>query len=104
MFSAHFCPAPDALLLLSAATFAALPAHAQWHALHALEQRGALVSAAAIDLDGDNTVIEELDATQRLTPASLTKLATAAWRCRPGRLTRCSIRICSPTPPSSAAG
>ncbi len=66
------------VLLFLAVAFAALPAHAQWHALHGLEQRGALVSAAAIDLDDNNSVIEELDATQRLTPASLTKLATAA--------------------------
>ena len=54
-----------------------LPAHAQWRALQALEQRGALVSAAAIDLD-DNSVIEQLNATNRLTPASLTKLTTTA--------------------------
>lgn len=65
-------------LLLVAALLAALPAHAQWSALQALQQRGALVSAAAIDLDDDNTVIEQLNATQRLTPASLTKLATTA--------------------------
>ena len=66
------------LLLFTAAVFAALPAHAQWRALQALEQRGALVSAAAIDLDDDNSVIEQLNATSRLTPASLTKLTTAA--------------------------
>jgi serine-type D-Ala-D-Ala carboxypeptidase/endopeptidase (penicillin-binding protein 4) len=65
------------LLLAAAAVLGALPAHAQWHALQALERRGALVSAAAIDLD-DNQVIEELDAPRRLTPASLTKLTTAA--------------------------
>jgi serine-type D-Ala-D-Ala carboxypeptidase/endopeptidase (penicillin-binding protein 4) len=65
-------------LLLAAAAVAALPAHAQWRALQALEQRGALVSAAAIDLDDGNTVIEQLDATRRLTPASVTKLTTAA--------------------------
>ncbi|HEY6516215.1 MAG TPA: D-alanyl-D-alanine carboxypeptidase/D-alanyl-D-alanine-endopeptidase [Steroidobacteraceae bacterium] len=65
-------------LFLSAAVLAALPAHAQWQALQALEQRGALVSAAAVDLDDDNTVIEQLNSAQRLTPASLTKLATAA--------------------------
>ncbi|MGH8319432.1 MAG: D-alanyl-D-alanine carboxypeptidase/D-alanyl-D-alanine endopeptidase [Steroidobacteraceae bacterium] len=53
------------------------PAHAQWRALQALEQRGALVSASAIDLD-DNSVIEQLNATSRLTPASLTKLTTTA--------------------------
>lgn len=67
------------LLLSAAAALAALPAYAQqWHALHALEQRGALVSAAAIDLDDGNDVIEQLNATSRLTPASLTKLTTAA--------------------------
>src|SRR5512146_3089323 len=66
------------LLLCIAAAAATLPAHAQWRALQALEQRGALVSAAAIDLDGNNRVIEQLNATSRLTPASLTKLTTAA--------------------------
>ncbi len=66
-------------LFLSAAAFLALPAQAQhWHALQALQQRGALVSAAAIDLDDGNTVIEQLNAGSRLTPASLTKLTTAA--------------------------
>ncbi|HEY7890138.1 MAG TPA: D-alanyl-D-alanine carboxypeptidase/D-alanyl-D-alanine-endopeptidase [Steroidobacteraceae bacterium] len=65
-------------LLLCAAAIVALPAHAQWRALQALAQRGALVSAAAVDLDDDNSVIQQLDATQRLTPASLTKLTTAA--------------------------
>jgi len=66
------------LLLCAAALLATVPAHAQWHALQALQQRGALVSAAAIDLDDGNTVIEQLNPTNRLTPASLTKLATAA--------------------------
>jgi D-alanyl-D-alanine carboxypeptidase/D-alanyl-D-alanine-endopeptidase (penicillin-binding protein 4) len=66
------------LILFAAAAAAAPPAHAQWRALHALEQRGALVSAAAIDLDDHNSLIEELNATTRLTPASLTKLTTAA--------------------------
>jgi serine-type D-Ala-D-Ala carboxypeptidase/endopeptidase (penicillin-binding protein 4) len=65
------------LLVSTAAASAVLPAHAQWRALQALEQRGALVSAAAIDLD-DNSVIEQLNATSRLTPASLTKLTTTA--------------------------
>jgi serine-type D-Ala-D-Ala carboxypeptidase/endopeptidase (penicillin-binding protein 4) len=65
------------LLLSIAAACAVLPAHAQWRALRALEQRGALVSASAIDLD-DNTIIEQLNPTSRLTPASLTKLATTA--------------------------
>ena len=63
------------LLVFIAAT---LPAHAQWRALQALEQRGAVVSAAAVDLDDHNSVIEQLHATDRLTPASLTKLATTA--------------------------
>jgi D-alanyl-D-alanine carboxypeptidase/D-alanyl-D-alanine-endopeptidase (penicillin-binding protein 4) len=67
------------LLLSAAAAFAALPAHAQWRALQGLERRGALVSAAAIDLDDDDHVIEQLNAARRLTPASLTKLATAAY-------------------------
>jgi D-alanyl-D-alanine carboxypeptidase/D-alanyl-D-alanine-endopeptidase (penicillin-binding protein 4) len=67
------------LLLCAAAAFAALPAHAQWRALQGLERRGALVSAAAIDLDDDDHVIEQLNAARRLTPASLTKLATAAY-------------------------
>jgi serine-type D-Ala-D-Ala carboxypeptidase/endopeptidase (penicillin-binding protein 4) len=76
------CPLPSrakalSLLLFAAAALAGLPAHAQWRALHALEQRGALVSASAIDLE-DGSVIEELDATSRLTPASLTKLTTTA--------------------------
>jgi serine-type D-Ala-D-Ala carboxypeptidase/endopeptidase (penicillin-binding protein 4) len=66
------------VLLLAAAVLVALPAQAQWRALQALQQRGALVSAAAIDLDDGNTVIEQLNATSRLTPASLTKLTTAA--------------------------
>jgi serine-type D-Ala-D-Ala carboxypeptidase/endopeptidase (penicillin-binding protein 4) len=65
-------------LLLASAALVAAPAQAQWRALQALQQRGALVSAAAIDLDDGNSVIGGLDATQRLTPASLTKLATAA--------------------------
>jgi D-alanyl-D-alanine carboxypeptidase/D-alanyl-D-alanine-endopeptidase (penicillin-binding protein 4) len=65
------------LLVSTAAASAVLPAHAQWRALRALEQRGALVSAAAIDLD-DNSVIEQLNAASRLTPASLTKLTTTA--------------------------
>jgi serine-type D-Ala-D-Ala carboxypeptidase/endopeptidase (penicillin-binding protein 4) len=65
------------LLLSAAAAIVVLPAHAQWRALRALEQRGALVSASAIDLD-NNSVIEQLNATSRLTPASLTKLTTTA--------------------------
>lgn len=67
-----------ALLLLAAAAFAEPTAHAQWRALQALARRGALVSAAAIDLDDGDSVIEQLNPSRRLTPASLTKLTTAA--------------------------
>lgn len=66
------------LLVSTAAASAVLPAHAQWRALQGLEQRGALVSAAAIDLDDNNSVIGQLNPTSRLTPASLTKLTTTA--------------------------
>ncbi|MGH8229488.1 MAG: D-alanyl-D-alanine carboxypeptidase/D-alanyl-D-alanine endopeptidase, partial [Steroidobacteraceae bacterium] len=45
--------------------------------LGALERAGAAVSASAVDLEA-GTVIEQLDSSERLTPASLTKLATAA--------------------------
>jgi D-alanyl-D-alanine carboxypeptidase/D-alanyl-D-alanine-endopeptidase (penicillin-binding protein 4) len=65
------------LLFASIAVATALPARAQWRALAALESQGALVSASAVDLD-ENTVLEQLDAATRLTPASLTKLTTAA--------------------------
>jgi D-alanyl-D-alanine carboxypeptidase/D-alanyl-D-alanine-endopeptidase (penicillin-binding protein 4) len=53
------------------------PEHPQWPALAQLERTGAQVSAAAIDLD-DNHAIDELHADTHLTPASLTKLVTAA--------------------------
>jgi D-alanyl-D-alanine carboxypeptidase/D-alanyl-D-alanine-endopeptidase (penicillin-binding protein 4) len=69
------------LLLCAAAVLAVLavlPAQAQWRALQTLESRGALVSAAAVDLDDHDRVIEELNPARRLTPASLTKLTTAA--------------------------
>ena len=52
-------------------------AHAQWRALARLQQRGALVSAMAVDLKSGH-VLEQLNPSLRLTPASLTKLATAA--------------------------
>jgi D-alanyl-D-alanine carboxypeptidase/D-alanyl-D-alanine-endopeptidase (penicillin-binding protein 4) len=71
-------PSRIGIFALLLAITAALPAHAQWRALHALEQRGALVSAVAVDLDDHNSVIEQLNATSRLTPASLTKLTTTA--------------------------
>jgi D-alanyl-D-alanine carboxypeptidase/D-alanyl-D-alanine-endopeptidase (penicillin-binding protein 4) len=64
-------------LLLAALLFAALPAHAEWEALEALEHSGAVVSASALDLD-TGAVIGELNAETRLTPASLTKLTVAA--------------------------
>src|SRR5579872_4923260 len=54
-----------------------LPARAQFRALEALERSGARVSAAAVDLT-DNRVIGQLHGAARLTPASLTKLTTAA--------------------------
>jgi serine-type D-Ala-D-Ala carboxypeptidase/endopeptidase (penicillin-binding protein 4) len=65
------------LLLAMAAAGAPAPALADWKALAALEREGASVSAAAIDL-GTNSIIQQLNADTRLTPASLTKLATAA--------------------------
>ncbi len=63
-----------ALPLASLLSFAA---HADWQALRALENSGALVTASAVDLE-DNSVLEQLNAGDRLTPASLTKLAVAA--------------------------
>jgi D-alanyl-D-alanine carboxypeptidase/D-alanyl-D-alanine-endopeptidase (penicillin-binding protein 4) len=53
------------------------PALADWKALAALEREGARVSAYAVDLT-DNTPIQKLNADSPLTPASLTKLVTAA--------------------------
>jgi serine-type D-Ala-D-Ala carboxypeptidase/endopeptidase (penicillin-binding protein 4) len=50
---------------------------AEWPALGHLEREGALVSAAALDLQSDR-MLQERHASVRLTPASLTKLATAA--------------------------
>ncbi len=55
----------------------ALPAYANWSALARLQRHGALVSASAVNLS-TGRVIEQLDPSRRLTPASLTKLATAA--------------------------
>ncbi len=56
---------------------AASPERAAWPALAQLERSGVQVSAAAIDLD-DNRAIDGLHADTHLTPASLTKLVTAA--------------------------
>ena len=66
-------------LVLTALTAAAtaIPAHAGWPALAELARSGAQVSAAAIDLD-HNLVLDQLHGGTRLTPASLTKLVTAA--------------------------
>jgi len=50
---------------------------ADWEALRKLQAGGAVISAQAVDLDKD-AVIEQLNAADRLTPASLTKLVTAA--------------------------
>ena len=50
---------------------------AQWKSLASLDHAGARVSAAAIDLT-NGTIIESLNGDVRLTPASLTKLITAA--------------------------
>jgi serine-type D-Ala-D-Ala carboxypeptidase/endopeptidase (penicillin-binding protein 4) len=61
----------------AAVVAAAPPERAGWPALAQLERSGVLVSAAAIDLD-DNHAIDELHADTHLTPASLTKLVTAA--------------------------
>jgi len=52
-------------------------AGARWRALAALERSGAQVSASAIDLQSGR-LIEQLNGQTRLTPASLTKLTTAA--------------------------
>jgi D-alanyl-D-alanine carboxypeptidase/D-alanyl-D-alanine-endopeptidase (penicillin-binding protein 4) len=62
-----------------ASTLAYLPAAAvaDWKALSALEHAGARVSASAIDLD-NGSVLGSLKSDMRLTPASVTKLITAA--------------------------
>lgn len=65
------------LLALAIAASVSVPAHADWRALAALQRGGAAVSASALDLE-QNAVIEQLHPDERLTPASLTKLATAA--------------------------
>jgi serine-type D-Ala-D-Ala carboxypeptidase/endopeptidase (penicillin-binding protein 4) len=69
---------PAVLMALGAAAVAsAAQTHAGWPALTELARSGAQVSAAAIDLD-HNLVLDQLHADSRLTPASLTKLVTAA--------------------------
>jgi serine-type D-Ala-D-Ala carboxypeptidase/endopeptidase (penicillin-binding protein 4) len=60
-----------------AGVLATLPVRAEWRALQALTASGAVVSAAALDLES-GAIIQELNAERRLTPASLTKLTVAA--------------------------
>lgn len=62
---------------VAAVSAASTPERAPWPALAQLERSGAQVSAAAVDLDNRH-VLDELHADTRLTPASLTKLVTAA--------------------------
>jgi D-alanyl-D-alanine carboxypeptidase/D-alanyl-D-alanine-endopeptidase (penicillin-binding protein 4) len=64
-------------IVIAAVIAAATPAHAAWPALEELARSGAQVTAAAVDLDANRT-IDELHADTPLTPASLTKLVTAA--------------------------
>src|SRR5580658_5090999 len=67
-----------ALALFAAGACAAPPAaKAPWPALAELARTGAEVSAAAVDLDNDHA-LDELHPDTHLTPASLTKLVTAA--------------------------
>lgn len=66
-----------ALLTFGVAASAGRPARADWQALAALERTGAAVSASAIDLE-QGTAIQQFHPDERLTPASLTKLVTAA--------------------------
>jgi serine-type D-Ala-D-Ala carboxypeptidase/endopeptidase (penicillin-binding protein 4) len=65
------------IALTVAVSASASPAHSGWPALEELARSGAQVSAAAIDLD-HNLVLDQLHGDTRLTPASLTKLVTAA--------------------------
>ncbi|MHB1540986.1 MAG: D-alanyl-D-alanine carboxypeptidase/D-alanyl-D-alanine endopeptidase [Steroidobacteraceae bacterium] len=65
------------IVFAALALLLALPAYADWSALARLQLQGALVSASAVNLR-TGRVLEQLDPSRRLTPASLTKLATAA--------------------------
>ena len=65
------------LTLILLAGCLASPAHGAWRALAQLAGSGAEVSAAAFDLDA-NRMLDGLQADTRLTPASLTKVVTAA--------------------------
>jgi D-alanyl-D-alanine carboxypeptidase/D-alanyl-D-alanine-endopeptidase (penicillin-binding protein 4) len=68
---------PKRLILGLALIGLASNVQAQWRSLAALDHEGARVSASAIDLT-NGTVIESFNGDARLTPASLTKLITAA--------------------------
>jgi D-alanyl-D-alanine carboxypeptidase/D-alanyl-D-alanine-endopeptidase (penicillin-binding protein 4) len=57
--------------------FTAVPARAEFRALTSLTHSGAQVTAVALDLS-TNTMLQQLNPDLRLTPASLTKLTTAA--------------------------
>ncbi len=65
------------VLALAVLVVAAVPCRADWKALAALSRDGARVSATAVDLDSGIS-IDHLDPDNRLIPASLTKLVTAA--------------------------
>jgi D-alanyl-D-alanine carboxypeptidase/D-alanyl-D-alanine-endopeptidase (penicillin-binding protein 4) len=65
------------LFVVALVAAASDPSRADWRSLVALEREGAQVSASAIDLSTGGT-IPGLNAETRLTPASLTKLITAA--------------------------
>ncbi len=73
----HARPLVRYLAALGLGIAAGSRAHADWSALSALEADGAAVTAAAVDLQS-GTVIQQFHADARLTPASLTKLATTA--------------------------
>ena len=65
------------VLTLAALVLASIPCRADWKELAALSRAGARVSATAIDLDS-GVPIDHLDPDNRMVPASLTKLVTAA--------------------------
>ncbi|HEY1899606.1 MAG TPA: D-alanyl-D-alanine carboxypeptidase/D-alanyl-D-alanine-endopeptidase [Steroidobacteraceae bacterium] len=75
--AAGLAPTPPAAVAGPLAAATTTQTHAVWPALAMLARSGALVSAAAIDLD-HNLVLDQLHGDTRLTPASLTKLVTAA--------------------------
>ena len=77
MFRIHNLPPVVFTFVFAASWFSPTVGHTDWHAVAALEQTGARVSASAIDLS-DNNVIQQVNSDVRLTPASLTKLVVAA--------------------------